>query len=77
LYIVLPQVVIASKVEVAIIAGPMRIGILLVLLEGTIVPKPSFAPVTVYSHDCGVLKKRAWDLVWASDGSKELEVAFM
>ena len=58
LYIVLPQGVIALKVEVAVIAGPMRIGILLVLLESTIVPKPSFAAVTICCHDCGELKKR-------------------
>ena len=56
LYVVLPQYVIALKVEVAVVAGPVRIGILLMLLESAIMPKPSFATVTV-CHDFGVEKK--------------------
>lgn len=56
LYIVLPQIIITPKVEIAVVAGPMKFGIL-VLLEGTIVRKPTFALVTVCNHDCGELKK--------------------
>ena len=71
LYVVLPQCVIALKVEVAVVAGPMRIGILLMLLESTILPKPSFAPVTV-CHDCRVEKEgRVWEYAQESLGRKE------
>ena len=54
LYVVLLQSVIALevKVEIAVVAGPMRVGIFLMLLEGTVVYKPSFTPVTV-CHDRG------------------------
>lgn len=51
-YVVLPQSLIALEVDIAIVAGPMRVGTLHVLLEGTEVHKPSFTAVTV-SHNCG------------------------
>ena len=62
----LPQIIIAPKVEIAVIAGPMKFGIL-VLLEGTIVGKLAFALVTVYNHGCGELKKGVSDPVSRSD----------
>ena len=62
----LPQIIIAPKVEIAVIAGPMKFGIL-VLLEGTILGKPAFALVTVYNHGCGELKKGMSSLVSRSD----------
>ncbi|KAH8990424.1 hypothetical protein EDB86DRAFT_2939310 [Lactarius hatsudake] len=56
LYVVLPQCVMAPKVEVAVVAGPMRLGIFM-LLEGTVVWKPPFTPIAV-CHDCGGQKRR-------------------
>ncbi len=62
LYVVLSQCIIALKVEIAqveiaVTAYPMRVGVLLMLLEGTIVRKPSVTPITV-RHESGGRKRR-------------------
>lgn len=56
-YVVLSSCVIARKVEAAVVADPVKVRILYMLLEGTIVRKPSFTAFTV-ARGYGSRKRR-------------------
>ncbi len=57
LYVVLPPCVVALKIKVATVAGPVEVRIALMLLKGTLVWKPSRTPVAV-RHGGGRQEKR-------------------
>lgn len=56
----------APKVEVAIIARPVRVGILLVLLQSPVVWEPSFTAITI-RHRLVVVRRKEGDVNFESD----------
>ena len=53
-HVVLPQRIAAPKIEVAVITGPVGVGILLVLPKGSVVWEPSLTAVAICHRMVGV-----------------------